>query len=123
MLSWPRQTAHREAEKALHWLENIFIRADREGRALDLSVESGTNSRLIALWKAAPSEELRASPGCAFQSLNAPSGPLPTYSPQWGSLTPALTIQVSDAQGNIHYLFLSGQGRLRTSSSRSESGE
>ncbi|MCR4819406.1 MAG: prepilin-type N-terminal cleavage/methylation domain-containing protein [Fretibacterium sp.] len=112
-----RQTARREAERAMHWLYGVLLRADRTGRKFSLRVQEG--KALIVDWEDS-SERLEATRGCSFERRDSISGieeAFVTYSPVWGTFTPALTVQVRGAGGDLFFLIISGQGKLRVSPS------
>ena len=117
--AWGRQTAAREADRAMRWLYGVLLRADNRGRSFYLSV---TSSYLMVTWLAPhATERLEASEGCSFERRAGPDwrgGAYDTetvYSAQWGTFTPSMTVRVTDAHSGVHYLILSGQGRARTS--------
>ncbi|MBR1671576.1 MAG: prepilin-type N-terminal cleavage/methylation domain-containing protein [Fretibacterium sp.] len=111
-VAWGRRTGEREADRAMRWLYSFLARSDRTGMSFSLEVEP---RRLTVTWKqTGEAEGLDASEGCSFQR-RARTGPSSLYSPQWGTFTPALTLEVTGARGDAHYLILSGQGRVRTS--------
>lgn len=114
------QTARREAERAMHWLYGVLLRADQSGKKFSLSVKGKT--ALVVDWEDA-SEQLEASRGCSFkrqerQGSNLGTGKLfVTYSPAWGTFTSALTVQVQGPGEDVFFLILSGQGKVRISPS------
>ena len=110
-----RQTAKREAERAMHWLYSVLLRADRTGRKFSLHVEG--ISALVVEWEDA-SERLEASRGCSFERqgiVSGMTGLFVTYSPVGGTFTSALTVQVRGPGGDLFFLILSGQGKVRVS--------
>ena len=117
--AWGRQTAAREADRAMRWLYSVLLRADNRGRSFYLSVAS---SYLAVTWQAPHATEmLEASEGCSFEHRAGPDWhggahvSEIVYSAQWGTFTPGMTVRVTDARGDVRYLILSGQGRARTS--------
>ncbi|MCR5347469.1 MAG: type II secretion system GspH family protein [Fretibacterium sp.] len=117
MSALTRQTAKQEAERAMHWLYSVLLRADRTGRKFSLRVEGETD--LVVEWRGAP-ERLAASVGCSFKRRGrvvGEAGTFVTYSPVWGTFTPALTVQVGGPGGDVFFLILSGQGKVCISDS------
>ena len=118
VVTW-RPTARREAESAMSWLYGILARSDRSGVSFDLKVEAGAqNGGLVAVWgrKSLGSDRWDAGEGCALRRVFSGSGTnLIHYSPQWGTFTPALTVKMTGGGGDVCYLVISGQGRLRVS--------
>ena len=112
-----RQTARREADRAMHWLYSVLLRADRMRKPFSLRVEGKT--ALAVEWRGM-TERLEASGGCSFKRIGSVSGEAGTvvfYSPVWGTFTPALTVQVQGPGGDAFFLILSGQGKVRISDS------
>ena len=103
------------AERAQSWLYGVLAQSDRSGLPFSLRVEA--RSRLAALWsKGGGTETWRVVEGCSLRRLASAGGPSDiAYSPQWGTFTPALTLEIVGSGGDVHYLILSGQGRIRTS--------
>ena len=112
-----RQTARREAERAMHWLYGVLLRADRTGRKFSLRVQE--RNALVVDWQDA-SERLEAGRGCSFERRGSASDiaeTYVTYSPVWGTFTSALTVKVRGPGGDLFFLILSGQGKVRISPS------
>ncbi len=106
----------------MRWLYSVMVKADQTGQPFTLRVGTGDASYLMATWgKLGNVETLETQGGCRFiqrRDLTPGNSSLvgATYSPQWGTFTSALTVEVSSSRGDApHYLFLSGQGRIRTS--------
>ncbi len=117
-----RHSPEHEADRAMRWLYNIITKADRTGQSFTLRVGEGSSSCLLANWGVLHStDRLDAQGGCVYKRLVAFLGGNKsiagvTYSPQWGTFSSALTLEVANpGSGARHYLIISGQGRLRTS--------
>lgn len=131
-----RQTARREADLVMRKIYNAVLRADYSGIKFRLyaspayanyiSVRWGKlneflddanniNNQINQVNKNNQTEIITASEGCSFKNLNSAGGYFMTYDPQWGTLTPALTLAIKDYNENLYYLIISGQGRIRIS--------
>lgn len=111
-----RQTARLEADRAMHWLYGVLLRADRTGKKFTIRVQK---TALVVDWRDA-SERLEAGRGCSFERRGSASDiaeTYVTYSPVWGTFTSALTVQVRGPGGDLFFLILSGQGKVRISPS------
>ena len=106
----------READRAMRWFYNIMQRADHTGEKFELSVPLNLNEYIYIQWaKSLNKEFLYASEGCLFKNYNSAFSM--TYAPQWGTLTPGLTLEIKDYKNNLYYLIISGQGQIRISDS------
>ncbi len=118
-------TARREAEQSMSWLYSILARSDRSGVSFSLRVETNEiHPGIVAVWDRKDAEEERWDAGKGVSLRRVASGGGPSriiYSPQWGTFTPALTVKVTGSKGDVAYLILSGQGRVRVSDQPSQS--
>ncbi len=113
------QTAEREADRLMRKIYNIFLRADYTGQKVTLTAEPRLNDYIIVLWRNPYKEEkVTATDGCYFKNLNSSGGHEMIYEPQWGTLTPAVQLEVTGTKGDKYYLIISGQGRIRISKTR-----
>lgn len=111
-----RQTARLEADRAMHWLYGVLLRADRTGKKFTIRVQK---TALVVDWRDA-SERLEAGRGCSYERQGSASDMAETYiiySPAQGTFTSALTVQVRGPGGDLFFLILSGQGKVRISPS------
>ena len=116
VITW-RPSARHEAERAMSWLYGILARADNNGMSFVLKLNSsGLASGLIADWgnNGVNVETWNAGEGCKLNRVPVGTSKV-IYSPQWGTFTPALTVKFTGGGGDVHYLIISGQGRLRIS--------
>ena len=112
-------SAEQEADRIMRWLYNIMLRADYSDKKFELTAfQSFSDNIYIKFYGAAEPEYLYASSGCKFKNNNSTSSMI--YEPQWGTLTPSLTLQIQDYKNNLYYLIISGQGQIRTSDSPAE---
>ena len=117
VITW-RPSARYEAERAMSWLYGILARADNNGVSFVLKLNSNVRaSGLIADWEnnGVNVETWDAGEGCTLKREFSGGTSKVIYSPQWGTFTPALTVEFTGGGGDIFYLIISGQGRLRIS--------
>lgn len=108
-------TPKREAERALNWLYLTTEKAENAGRSFSIYIKNG--SLAVLMNGDGEPETLRSSEGCSFRRQGSGGDSLRSvYSAQWGTFTPAMTIEVSGGAPNS-YIILSGQGRMRISDS------
>ena len=111
-------SAEQEADRVMRWLYNIMLRSDYSGEKFELTAFHNFSDNIyIEFNSSGKTEYLYASSGCMFKNCNETSSMI--YAPQWGTLTPSLTLQIKDYKNNSYYLIISGQGQLRTSASDS----
>lgn len=106
----PRQ----EALKLSQWLTNMMTISNRSGRSFALICPGNVTEKFIeAEWLNPTRKEAYVSLyGCRFKRYQG-TAPRSLYSPQWNSLVPTITIEVS--RGRIaHYVVISQHGRVRT---------
>ena len=114
-----RPSAKYEAEQAMRWLYSILARSDSRGVSFALRLDSSAlHPGLTADWenKGVNVDRWDAGEGCRLKRVFSGGGTSAImYSPQWGTFTPALTVEVTGGRGDVYYLIVSGQGRLRIS--------
>ncbi|MBQ4418171.1 MAG: prepilin-type N-terminal cleavage/methylation domain-containing protein [Synergistaceae bacterium] len=104
-----------EADRLMRWFYNIMQRSDHTGEKFSLTISISFDDHILIEWnKSLKSEFLYASKGCQFR--NRGFNPM-IYAPQWGTLTPGLTLEIKDYKNNLYYLIISGQGQIRISDS------
>lgn len=112
---WGKPTAAKEADRAMRWLYGVVARADHLGQPFDLRVDEGTQRLQVRWGKPRSVEHLPARSGCTFHWLRVSDTTADShYVPQWGTFSSAMTVLVRDAEGQRHFLILSGQGQIRT---------
>lgn len=95
---------------------NIFLRADYTGRSFRLEAKPDLTNYIIVTWiDTSESEKILATKGCYFRNLNRVGGYEIKYYPDTKTVTPALTLEVTGTAGDLYYLIISGQGRIRIS--------
>lgn len=105
----------READRVMRWFYNIMQRSDHTGEKFSLTISTSFDDHIRIEWnKSLNKEFLYASEGCQFR--NRGFNPM-IYAPQWGTLTPGLTLEIKDYKNNLYYLIISGQGQIRISDS------
>ncbi|MDI9388562.1 MAG: hypothetical protein QM441_04945 [Synergistota bacterium] len=90
----------REAERAASWLQRVFHGALLSRRGLQLSMSSYASQRTIVVrWDDSREKEVYDGGGQAFFINQSMDSDPSLYSPKWNTLTPALTIRVTAAEG------------------------
>lgn len=87
-----------ELKKAHTWLQRTFIEACQTGRPfiLKYTTRSASASKLYVQWLDTLEEDVFDScKGCYFRGMSA-SESYSVYSPQWHTLTPGVTIKVTN---------------------------
>ena len=111
------QSPEKEAKSLAHWLNNAMTISNRSGRSFTLVCPGNVALSSVALeWQNPLKKETYAAVyGGSFIRYHN-SNPTSIYSPQWNTLTPAVTIQVSNGKTKTdHFTIVSGHGRVRTS--------
>jgi prepilin-type N-terminal cleavage/methylation domain-containing protein len=110
----PNQSPEKEAKKLARWLTNLATISNRSGRPFKLLCPGNvTRDYIEAEWQNPLKKNTYAAAyDCRFNRYGG-SSVESFYSPQWGTLTPTITIKVS--RGNAeHYVIVSQHGRVRT---------
>ena len=110
----PNDSPEKEAQKLANWLTNLVTISNRTGRPFALICPGNVMLDYIgAEWRNPLKKDTYTSAyGCKFNRYNSHISDS-TYSPQWSSLTPTITIKVSRGKAE-HYVIVSQHGRVRT---------
>jgi hypothetical protein len=104
-----------EAQHLARWLTDAMTISNLTGRPFRLFCPgNGFQPTVVAEWES-PVERKAYTPlgDCRFQRWQD-STPRSSYAPQWGTFSPALSIEVANGAGDEHYVIVSGHGRVRT---------
>ena len=106
--------SRQEALKLSQWLISRMTVSNRSGRSFALVCPGNVTEKFIeAEWLNPTRKEAYVSLyGCRFKRYQG-TAPRSLYSPQWNSLVPTITIQVSRGRAE-HYVVISQHGRVRT---------
>ena len=110
------QSPEKEAKSLAHWLSNAMTISNRSGRPFTLVCPGNVALSTVALeWQNPLKKETYAAVygGSFIRYQN--SNPTSIYTPQWNTLTPAVTIRVGNGKTKADYFtIVSGHGRVRT---------
>ena len=111
-----RDNPKKEALRLVHWISKTIVTANRSGRAFALLCSGSTaQSNVEIRWSDGTKEKYTSAFACRFIRKGGSFESF--WSPQWNTLTPALTLRVTNGRNaDDYFVVVSAHGRVRADS-------